>query len=51
MVNSIEIPTSIVIPITTAASTESLCEKFMFSYAKTSPKVHRTEECYRIVRN
>jgi hypothetical protein len=35
MVTSIEIPTSIAIPITTAVSTESLCDKFMFSYVKT----------------
>jgi hypothetical protein len=32
MVISIEIPTSITMPITTAASTESLCDKFIFSY-------------------
>jgi hypothetical protein len=41
MVISIEIPTSIAMPITTAASTESLCNKFIFSYAKFRQGCHK----------
>jgi hypothetical protein len=41
MVISIEIPTSIAMPITTAASTESLCNKLIFSYVKFRQRCHK----------
>jgi len=53
MVTSIESPTSIAIPITTAASTESLCDKFILSYLKTAQlcwTAHETRQPYSIVR-
>ena len=53
MVTSIESPTSIAIPITTAASTESLCGKFILSYLKTVQlrwAAHETKKCYSIVK-
>ena len=44
MVISIEIPTSIAMPITTAASTESLCNKLIFSYAKFRQRCHKRRD-------